>query len=88
MRNNAFFASIFKSKTSYPQDTQPHELEERNREQNKAPIIQEDMLHHLEKQKSMGSDGIQPGVLGSCESDHQATFHNLAALLISWRGPS
>lgn len=60
---NAFFASVFKSKTSCPQGTQPYELEERNREPNDSPIIQRDMTHHSDTQKSMGSGGIHPGVL-------------------------
>lgn len=63
----AFFASVFKSKTSCPQGTQPYKLEERNREQNDSPTIQGDMLHHLDKQKSMGSDGVHPGVLGELQ---------------------
>lgn len=64
---NAFFASVFKSKTSCPQGTQLHELEERNKEQNGAPIILGDMLHYLETQKSMVSDGIYPRVLGELQ---------------------
>jgi len=42
-------------------------LEEWEREQNKPPIIQEkavnDLLCHLDTYKSMGLDGIHPGVL-------------------------
>lgn len=64
---NGFFASLFKSKDSCPQGTQPYELEERNREQNDCPVIQGDMSHHLDTQKSMGSDGIHPGVLGELQ---------------------
>lgn len=63
---NVFFASIF-SKTSCPQGTQPPELEDRDGEQNKAPIIQEGMISdlqcHLDLHKSMGVDGIHPRVL-------------------------
>ncbi|KAK4827745.1 LOW QUALITY PROTEIN: hypothetical protein QYF61_021216 [Mycteria americana] len=40
---NAFFASVFNSKTSCSWDTQPPELEHRDREENEAPIIQEEM---------------------------------------------
>ncbi|KAK4830620.1 hypothetical protein QYF61_012445 [Mycteria americana] len=64
---NAFFASVFNSQTSYPQGIQPPELEERDGEQNKPPMIQEeavnDLLHHLDTHKSMGLDGIHPRVL-------------------------
>ncbi|KAK4819390.1 hypothetical protein QYF61_003661 [Mycteria americana] len=63
---NAFFASVFNSQTSYPQGSQPPELEDRDREQNKPPIIQEeavsDLLHHLDPHKPMGLDGIHPRV--------------------------
>ncbi|KAK4818458.1 hypothetical protein QYF61_013664 [Mycteria americana] len=64
---NAFFASVFNSKTSYSPGTQPPELEDRDGEQNEAPIIQGEMvsnlLHHLDTHKSMGPDGIHPRVL-------------------------
>ncbi|KAK4820725.1 hypothetical protein QYF61_004390 [Mycteria americana] len=47
--------------------TQPPELEDKDREQNEAPIIQgemvSDLLHHLDTHKSMGPDGIHPRVL-------------------------
>ncbi|GAB0204584.1 hypothetical protein GRJ2_002924000 [Grus japonensis] len=59
---NAFFASIFSSKTSCSLGTQPPELEDRDGEQNEAPIIQGEMLHHLDTHKSMGPDGIHPRV--------------------------
>ncbi|KAK4823930.1 hypothetical protein QYF61_008316 [Mycteria americana] len=36
---NAFFASVFNSKTSYSTGTQAHEPEDRDGEQNEAPII-------------------------------------------------
>jgi len=62
---HAFFASVFDSKTSCSQGTQPPELEDT--EQNEAPIIQgemvSDLLHHLDTHKSMGPDGIHPRVL-------------------------
>ncbi|KAK4824383.1 hypothetical protein QYF61_014043 [Mycteria americana] len=64
---NAFFASVFNSQTSYPQAIQPPELEDRDGQQNKLPIIQEeavsDLLCHLDTHKPMGPDGIQPRVL-------------------------
>ncbi|KAK4812034.1 hypothetical protein QYF61_026172 [Mycteria americana] len=65
---NAFFASIFNIKTSFSLGTQPPELEDRDGEQNEAPIIQGEMVsnlpHHLDTDKSMGPDGIHPRVLG------------------------
>ena len=64
---NAFFASVFNSKTSCSLGTQPPELEDREGEQNEAPIIHGEMvsnlLHHLDTHKSMGPDGIHPRVL-------------------------
>ena len=61
---NVFFASVFNSKTSGSRGTQ---IEDRDREQNEAPIIQgemvSDLLHHLDTHKSMGPDGIHPRVL-------------------------
>ncbi|KAK4827767.1 hypothetical protein QYF61_021512 [Mycteria americana] len=64
---NAFFASVFNSKTSCSLGTQPPELEDRDGEQNEAPIIQgemvSDLLHHSDTHKSMGPDWIHPRVL-------------------------
>jgi len=64
---NAFFASVFNSQTGYFQGTQPPVQEDREGEQNKPPIIQEeavnDLLCHLDTYKSMGPDGIHPRVL-------------------------
>lgn len=37
---NAFFTSVFYGQTSYPQGTQPPELEDRNEKQNAVLIIQ------------------------------------------------
>jgi len=59
---NAFFASVFNSQTGYPRGSQPTVLEDRDGEQNKPPIIQEeavnDLLLHLDTRKFMGPDGI------------------------------
>ncbi|KAK4822331.1 hypothetical protein QYF61_013030 [Mycteria americana] len=64
---NAFFASVFHSKTSCSPGTQPPELADRDGEQNEAPRIQgemvSDLLHHLDTHRSMGPDGIHPRVL-------------------------
>ena len=63
---NAFFASVFNSKTS-SLGTQLPELEDRGREQNEAPIIHTEMAidlpHHLDMHNSMGLEGIHPRVL-------------------------
>ncbi|KAK4826240.1 hypothetical protein QYF61_006592, partial [Mycteria americana] len=64
---NAFFASVFNSKTNCSRGTQPPELEDRDGEQNEAPITQgemvSDLLHHLDTHKSMRPDEIHPRVL-------------------------
>ena len=62
---NAFFASVFNSKTSCSLGTQPPELEDGDGEQNEALIIQgemvSDLLHHLDTHKSMGQMGSTQG---------------------------
>ncbi|KAK4811175.1 hypothetical protein QYF61_019806 [Mycteria americana] len=64
---NAFFASVFNSRANCSLGTQPPESEDRDGDQNGAPIIQgemvNDLLHHLDTHKSMGLDGIHPRVL-------------------------
>ncbi|KAK4821712.1 hypothetical protein QYF61_027784 [Mycteria americana] len=64
---NAFFASVFNSRANCSLGTQPLELEDRDGNQNGAPIIQgemvSDLLHHLDTHKSMGPDEIHPRVL-------------------------
>ncbi|KAK4821664.1 hypothetical protein QYF61_027132 [Mycteria americana] len=64
---NAFFASVFNIRANCSLGTQPPELEDRDRDQNGAPIIQgemvSDLLHHLDTHKSMGPDEIHPRVL-------------------------
>ncbi|KAK4826464.1 hypothetical protein QYF61_009191 [Mycteria americana] len=64
---NAFFASVFNSSANCSLGTQPLELEDRDGDQNGAPIIQgemvSDLLHHLDTHKSMGPDEIHPRVL-------------------------
>ena len=44
---NAFFASVFYSQTGYSQGTQSPVLEDRDEEQNKPPIIQEEEVNQL-----------------------------------------
>ncbi|KAK4825246.1 hypothetical protein QYF61_025645, partial [Mycteria americana] len=64
---NAFFASVFNSRANCSLGTQPLELEDRDEDQNGAPVIQgemvSDLLHHLDTHKSMGPDEIHPRVL-------------------------
>ncbi|KAK4811169.1 hypothetical protein QYF61_019800 [Mycteria americana] len=64
---NAFFASVFNSRANCSLGTQPPESEDRDGDQNGAPIIQgemvSDLLHHLDTHKSMGPDEIHPRVL-------------------------
>ncbi|KAK4825595.1 hypothetical protein QYF61_000684 [Mycteria americana] len=64
---NAFFASVFNSKTNCSLGTQPPESEDRDGDQNGAPIMQwemvSDLLHHLDTHKSVGPDEIHPRVL-------------------------
>ena len=64
---NAFFASVFNSKTSYALGTQPIMMVDRDREQNRACIIHDemvlDLLQKLDTHKSMGPDELHPRVL-------------------------
>ncbi|KAK4828050.1 hypothetical protein QYF61_023088 [Mycteria americana] len=64
---NAFFASVFNSRANCSLGTQPPESEDRDGDQNGAPIMQgemvSDLLHHLDTHKSMGPDEIHPRVL-------------------------
>ncbi|KAK4822152.1 hypothetical protein QYF61_010413 [Mycteria americana] len=57
---------VFNSKISCSPGTQPPELEDRDGEQNEAPIIQgemvNDLLHYLDTHRSMGPDRIHPRV--------------------------
>lgn len=61
---NTFFVSVFNSKTNCSWGIQPPELEDRDREQNKALVMQGEMvidfLYHLNTHKSMGPDRIHP----------------------------
>ncbi|KAK4818935.1 hypothetical protein QYF61_022112 [Mycteria americana] len=56
-----------KAEGQFSLGTQPPELEDRDGDQNGAPIIQgemvSDLLHHLDTHKSMGPDEIHPRVL-------------------------
>lgn len=64
---NAFFASVFSSKTSCSLDSQYPELVEGDGEQNVTLTIREemvgDLLRHLDVHKLMGPDGIHPRTL-------------------------
>jgi len=89
---NAFFASIFNSKTDCVQVTQPPELKDRDSEQNEAPIIQgemvTDLLHYLDTHKSGAGWDSTKGTEGARGSAHQDTFNHLAAVLANQVGPS
>jgi len=58
---NAFFALDFNGQTGCSQGSQPPVLEDREGVRNKTPIIQEaavnDLLCHLDADKSVGPDG-------------------------------
>ncbi|KAK4829999.1 hypothetical protein QYF61_008169 [Mycteria americana] len=59
--------ALINSRANCSLGTQPPELEDRDGDQNGAPIIQGEMvselLHHLDTHKSMGPDEIHPRVL-------------------------
>lgn len=84
---SAFFDSVFNGKTSCPLGTQCPEKEDRDGEQNEAPIIQGqmvgDLLHHLGTLWSWM--GYTEGAAGSA---HSATSNHSSAVLASWGGPS
>jgi len=89
---NAFFASVFNSQTCYSHCIQPPELEDRDGEQNKPPIIQEEtvniLLCHLDTHKSMGLDGIHLRVLRELgEELAKPLFHHLSAVLADRGSP-
>lgn len=44
---NAFFISVINSKTSCPLSAQPLKLEGRGKEQNEAPIMDEEMVSDI-----------------------------------------
>jgi len=91
MRKRLRYASVFNSQTDYSQGSQPPVLEDRDGQQNKPPIIQEeavnDLLLHLDAYKSMGLDGIHPRVLGElAEELAKPTLHHLSAVLANRGG--
>ena len=64
---NAFFDSVFNSRTCYTVGTQPPALVDRDGEQNKPCMIHDEivlnLLRKLDAHKSMGPDGLHPRVL-------------------------
>ncbi|KAK4826432.1 LOW QUALITY PROTEIN: hypothetical protein QYF61_009129 [Mycteria americana] len=62
-----YYKDVFNSRANCSLGTQPLELEDRDGDQNGAPIIQgemvSDLLHHFDTHKSMGPDEIHPRVL-------------------------
>jgi len=78
---NAFFTSVFDSQTGYPQGSQPPVLEDREGEQNKPPIIQEeavnDLLCHLDTDKPQRSRWDPPkSAEGTGRGASQATLQS------------
>ncbi|KAK4816201.1 hypothetical protein QYF61_012666 [Mycteria americana] len=64
----AFFTSVFNSKANCSLGTQPPESEDRDGDQNGAPVVIQgemvsDLLHHVDIHKSMRPDEIHPRVL-------------------------
>ena len=61
---NAFFASVFNSKTYYSLQTQPPELVDRDGEQNRPCMIHDEMVldlfRKLDAHESMGPRWIAP----------------------------
>ena len=64
---NAFFASVFNSRTCYSPGTQLPALVDRNGEQNRPCIIHDemvlDLIRKLDTHKSKEPDGLHPRVL-------------------------
>lgn len=64
---DVIFDSVSYSKTSYSWSTRPPDLEDRDGEQNAAPIIQWEtvtgLLHPLDTHKAVGLKEIHPDVL-------------------------
>ena len=84
---NAFFTSVFKRQTGYPQVSLLPDLAALAGEQTKPPTIQEvtvrDLLLQLDCHKSMGPDEIHPRVLRErAEEIAKPLFHHLSALLV------
>jgi len=74
------------------QGTKPPELEDRDGEQNKLTITQEEtlsnLLPHLDCHKSTGPDKIHPRALTELmEVLTKPWFHHLSAVLVNWRDP-
>eukprot|EP00076_Gallus_gallus_P039593 XP_025005131.1 ADP-ribosylation factor-like protein 6 isoform X4 [Gallus gallus] len=84
--------SIEKFKTSSTSGYKPPELEDRDGEQNKLTITQEEtlsnLLPHLDCHKSTGPDKIHPRALTELmEVLTKPWFHHLSAVLVNWRDP-
>lgn len=66
---NAFFTLVFNTRNGYHEGSQFSQLVNRDWEQTRSPVIQEevgsDLLDHLDTQKSLGVDGLHPKGDGS-----------------------
>ncbi|KAJ7400175.1 RNA-directed DNA polymerase from mobile element jockey-like protein [Pitangus sulphuratus] len=84
---NTSFASVFNSKTGYPQDNWLPDLIDRDGEHNGLPAIQEqvvtDLLCCLDAHKFMGLDGIHPRVMR--EMAEELTKHLSIIYHQSWQ---
>lgn len=64
---NTFFASVFNSKTGYPQDNWPPKLVDPDREQNRSCVFQEEavsnLMSHFHSHKPVGPNGVNPRVM-------------------------
>jgi len=85
---NAFFASVFSSQTAYSQGSQPPVLEDRDGEQNKSPIIQEEAAMPPGHLQVYGARWDPPkSAEGTGGGADQATLHHLSAVLVNKGGP-
>jgi len=85
---NSAFASVFKSLAGYFQGSQPPELEDRDREQNKPPIIQEEEVMPPACLHVNGAGWDHPkNAEGTGGGAGQATLHHVSAVLANREVP-
>ncbi|NXS01657.1 RTXE polymerase, partial [Oxylabes madagascariensis] len=82
------FASVFSGKTARPQDNCPPGLVDGVREQNGAPVVQEEAVRELvsclDVSKSMGPDGIHPRVMRELANELANPLSIIYHLQQSW----